>query len=440
MISVDAGTVGLIMLLGFLVALLSGLPVAFALGTVAAICTFLFWGGPGVYSLAYQAFNVMNNFVLVAIPLFIFMAMILDKAEIAKDMFTAAYEWAGPVRGGLAIGVVIICTVFAACTGIVGGAVTAMGIIALPRMLERGYDKNIAMGSILGGGTLGQLIPPSVVMILYASQTGVSVGALFAAGICAGLILSALFIAYVGIRSFFQRDLCPALPLEERVTWHKKIASIRHLILPLMLIGLVLGSIFLGIATPTEAAGVGVVGALFSAAVRRRLNWKVVQGSIIATVGICTMIGWIILGAACFSMTFIMAGGKELVGNLFLHMPGGQWAILALILFILFILGMLIDAPAIIMVTVPLFSPVIGQTGIDPLWFALLFMIMLQIGWISPPFGESLFYFKAVAPPSITLPDLYRASIPFVGLQLIGLVIFIIWPQSTLWLPHMLFK
>ncbi len=440
MIHVDPGTAGLIMLGAFLIGLISGLPVAFALGIAAVICTLLFWGAPGLYSLVYQTFDVMNSFVLVAIPLFIFMAMIVDKAGIAGDMFNAAYEWAGPARGGLAIGVVIICTILAACTGIVGGAVSAMGIIALPRMLERGYDRNIATGSILAGGTLGQLIPPSVAMILYASQSAVSVGALFAAGVCAGVILSALFITYIGVRSFFQTDLCPALPIEERVTWREKITSFRHLILPLVLIVLVLGSIFLGIATPTEAAGVGAVGALFCAIVRHRLNWKILHDSIIATVGICTMIGWIILGAACFSMTFIVAGGKELVWNLFSIMPGGSWTILALMLFILLILGMLIDAPAIIMVTVPLFSPVVGQTGIDVLWFALLFMVMLQIGWISPPFGESLFYLKGVTPSSITLTDLYKASIPFVGLQLIGLAIFVIWPESTLWLPHILFK
>ena len=263
-----------VLLFGALILFLAlGLPLAFVLGGVGVVGSYLLWGDRGLYLIATQAYASMGKFTLLAIPLFIFMSMILERAGVADDLYTLMHRWMGPVPGGLAIGTVIICTIFAAMAGISGAATVSMGIIALPAMLSRGYDKTIAMGCISGGGALGILIPPSVPMILYATLTGVSIGGLFAGGILPGLLLAALFILYIGVRCHFQPNLGPPLPVEERVSWREKFISLRAVLLPIMIIIMVLGSIYVGVCTATEASALGCVGAIISAAVYRKLNW-----------------------------------------------------------------------------------------------------------------------------------------------------------------------
>jgi tripartite ATP-independent transporter DctM subunit len=368
------------------------------------------------------------------------MAMILHKARLAEEMYDMMYKWSGPLRGGLAIGTEFICAVFAACTGIAGGTETAMGLVALPNMRKYHYDKNIALGAILTGGTLGQLIPPSILIVLYGVVTNVSVGKMFAGGLASGIVLVGLYSVYIFIRSLLDKDLCPALAPEERASWREKFVSLKNVILPLILIIMVLGSIFTGVATPTEAAGVGVAGAMISAAVRGRLNRQLIGEATVETLRVTSMIGWILVAASAFTNVFIIGGGDDFVKSILTLLPGGKWGVLVSCMLLLLILGMIVEVTAILLICAPLFSPIMVQFGFNDVWFALLFMVQMQIAYISPPFGYSLFYLYAVVPPDIKLMDLYKASLPFMGLQVIALAIFIYWPNTILWLPNLIMK
>jgi len=433
-------TMSIVMIVLLLVGILSGVPIAWVLGGVAVISTLLFLNANFLFWAVNTTIGVMSNWVLLAVPLFIFMAMVLDKSEIIADLFETAYAWSGPLRGGLAAGVVIVSTIFAACTGITAAAVVTLGIIALPIMLRHEYNKDIALGSILAGGTLGQLIPPSVLILLYGSVTPVSIGGMFAGGVATGVILSGLYLAYILIRSFINKELCPALSPEDRATWGEKFASLRIVILPLVLIITVLGSIFSGAATPTEASAVGAFGALICAAIRHKLNLKAIKDSCIATLKLCGMVGWIVIAGMYFSAVFNAVGGSGLVKGMLVLIPGGRVGSLAVMLAILFILGMLIDVSAVVIIAGPLFSPIAAELGFDPVWFGILFMVLLQMGYISPPFGMSLFYLDGVAPkPQLSMGDVYHSSWAFLGLQLIGLALFIVFPNAVLWLPHLFF-
>ena len=430
-----------VLLFGALILFLAlGLPLAFVLGGVGVVGSYLLWGDRGLYLITTQAYASMGKFTLLAIPLFIFMSMILERAGVADDLYTLMHRWMGPVPGGLAIGTVIICTIFAAMAGISGAATVSMGIIALPAMLNRGYDKTIAMGSISGGGALGILIPPSVPMILYATLTGVSIGGLFAGGILPGLLLATLFILYIGIRCHFQPALGPPLPVEERVSWREKLISLKAVLLPIMIIIMVLGSIYAGVCTATEASALGCVGAIISAVVYRKLNWTLIKESCFRTAALTALIIWILIGAYGFTAVYTGTGAHVLMEHIMMSIPGGRWAILFTMQIIFFILGCILDPVGIIMICTPVFVPVITALGFDPLWFGVLFIMNMEMGYLTPPFGFNLFYMKAIVPPGITMGDIYRAVVPFVILQGIGLIIVVIFPEIALWLPKLMVR
>jgi tripartite ATP-independent transporter DctM subunit len=430
-----------VLLFGALILLLAlGLPLAFVLGGVGVVGSYLLWGDRGLYLITTQAYASMGKFTLLAIPLFIFMAMILERAGVADDLYTLMHRWMGPVPGGLAIGTVIICTIFAAMAGISGAATVSMGIIALPAMLNRGYDKTISMGCISGGGALGILIPPSVPMILYATLTGVSIGGLFAGGIMPGLLLAALFIIYIGVRCHFQPTLGPPLPMEERVSWREKFISLRAVLLPIMIIIMVLGSIYAGVCTATEASALGCVGAIISAVVYRKLNWTLIKDACFRTAALTALIIWILIGAYGFTAVYTGTGAHVLMEHIMMSIPGGRWAILITMQIIFFILGCILDPVGIIMICTPVFVPVITALGFDPLWFGVLFIMNMEMGYLTPPFGFNLFYMKAIVPPGITMGDIYRSIVPFVILQGIGLIIVIIFPEIALWLPKLMVR
>ena len=428
-----------VLLFGALILFLAlGLPLAFVLGGVGVVGSYLLWGDRGLYLITTQAYASMGKFTLLAIPLFIFMAMILERAGVADDLYTLMHRWMGPLPGGLAIGTVIICTIFAAMSGISGAATVSMGIIALPAMLSRGYDKTIAMGCISGGGALGILIPPSVPMILYATLTGVSIGGLFAGGIMPGLLLAALFILYIGVRCHFQPNLGPPLPVEDRVSWREKFISLRAVLLPIMIIIMVLGSIYAGVCTATEASALGCVGAIISAVVYRKLNWTLIKESCFRTAALTALIIWILIGAYGFTAVYTGTGAHVLMEHIMMSIPGGRWAILITMQIIFFILGCILDPVGIIMICTPVFVPVITALGFDPLWFGVLFIMNMEMGYLTPPFGFNLFYMKAIVPKGITMTDIYRSIVPFVILQGIGLIIVIIFPEIALWLPKLM--
>ena len=418
--------------------LVLGLPLAFVLGGVSMIFIYFTWGPEAFYMVAAQTWGAMNKFTLVAVPLFIFMAMILERSGVAKSLYEMMYLWFGPVAGGLAIGTVVICAIFSAMCGISGAAVVSMGTIALPSMLERNYDKELALGCINSGGGWGILIPPSVIMILYALISGESVGRLFAGGVFPGLLLLILVSTYIAIRCFFQPRLGPALPRRERGDWRRKISALKAVILPIIIVMMVLGSIIGGVTTPTEAAAMGVLGAIISALVYRQFSWDMIKEAAIRTLRLTGMVMWILFGAYCFSAAYHGMGANQLIENLMQHIPGGPWGTIIFIQLIIFLLAMVLDPAGIMMITVPVFLPIVKAHGFDPLWFGILFVINMEIGYMTPPFGFNLFYLKGIVPPGITMGDIYRSVIPYTLVESAGLALVMIFPQIALWLPNQL--
>lgn len=426
-----------LMFSSFMVLLFSGLPLVFTLSSLGLIFTYFLWGPNALYMVTSATSGVMSEHVYVAIPLFIFMAFILQKSGVAEDLYTAMHHWAGPLRGGLAMGTVAICTLMAAMTGVVGTATATMGIIALPAMLKRGYSKDIALGCIAAGGTLGILIPPSVITIVYAQVAEESVGKMFMGSIFPGLLLSILYMIYIGVRCFLKPHLGPALPPDERVNWRKKIECLRSLILPTMLIVMVLGSIYTGMATPTEAAGVGAAGAIICAIIHRRFHWEVIKEACYTTLRLSCMIVWITIAAKIFVYTFTAVGGVNLIKETVIAMPVSRWFVLIGIMLSSVFTGMFLDEIGEILLSVPIFVPIIKSLGFNSLWFGILYLINAQMDYITPPFGYTLFYLKGVAPEGITMGDIYRSVIPFVILQVIGMALCMMFPQIILWLPSM---
>lgn len=418
--------------------LLLGLPLSFVLGGVSMIFIYFTWGPEAFYMVAAQTWGAMNKFTLVAVPLFIFMAMILERSGVARGLYEMMYLWFGPVAGGLAIGTVVICAIFSAMCGISGAAVVSMGTIALPSMLERNYDKELALGCINSGGGWGILIPPSVIMILYALISGESVGRLFAGGVFPGLMLLVLVSSYIAIRCYLQPRLGPALPREERGDWKRKITALKAVILPITIVFMVLGSIIGGVTTPTEAAAMGVLGAIISALVYRQFSWGLLKEAAMRTLRLTGMIMWILFGAYCFSAAYHGMGANQLMDNVMQHIPGGPWGTIIFIQLIIFLLAMVLDPAGIMMITVPVFLPIVKAHGFDPLWFGILFVINMEIGYMTPPFGFNLFYLKGIVPPSITMGDIYRSVIPYTLVESTGLALVMIFPQIAIWLPNKL--
>lgn len=418
--------------------LVLGLPLTFVLGGVSVLFLSFAWGPEALYLVVSRMWSSMNSFSLVAIPLFVLMAMLLEHSGVAGDLYHMMHVWWGGVRGGLAIGTVIICAIFAAMSGISGPAVVTMGTIALPHMLSRNYDKRLALGAIASGGGWGILIPPSIVMVIYALITGVSVGHLFAAGVVPGLLLMVLTSIYIGVRCYLQPELGPALPPEERVDWRTKLTALRAVLLPILIVIMVLGSILLGIATPTEAASIGVLGALISTIVYRRFSWELVRESAIRTFRLTGMVMWILFAAHAFSAAYIGLGAQRLMSELMAYIPGGAWGTIIFIQVVLFLLAMVMDPVGIMLITLPVFLPVIKQFGFDPIWFGILFIINMEIGYMTPPFGFNLFYLKAVAPKGVTMADIYRSIVPYTVVELVGLVLIMLFPGIALWLPRLL--
>lgn len=428
----------LVLVGGLLFGLITGFPMAFTLSSSAIITSFIFFGPHTLPFVATNVFGMMSNMVLIALPLFILMACLLEKSGVAEDLYAFMYQALGPVRGGLSMGTVLICAIIAAMSGVTTTGVVTMGIIALPIMLKLGYHKSIAIGPILAGGALGLLIPPSISLVVYGMVARVSIGKLFAGGIVPGLVLVGAFLTYIAIRSYLQPSYAPALPREERVPFKELIILAKGLILPIAVVGVVLGTIFAGIASPTEAAAVGVAGAMISALINRRLNWAMLNEAVIRSMGITGMIMWILFGAACFTSIFFRTGGQDLIADLLLGFENPAM-IFGFILLVLIVLGFFLDEITQVMITVPVFLPIIVQMGYDPVWFGVLFMTQVQMDYLTPPFGFTLFYLKGVAPPEVTMGDIYRSILPFVLIQLAVVILILLFPEVVMWLPNLLF-
>ena len=441
MLDIDIG-VGLLTIMFFgllVVTLFLGLPLAFALGGTAVIFTILFWGPTSLFMFPAKALGSMTSIIMVAIPLFIFMGATLARSGLADELYEMAYHWIGRLGGGLAMGTVGICAIFAAMAGASAPATVTMGIVALPSMFKRGYKSSIAVGSIAAGGALGILIPPSITMILYSLMTGVSVGHMFIGGILPGLLLTFMFMAYIGIRCLFQPDQGPAIPREERCTLRERIILLRAVILPIALVVLVLGSIYTGLATPTEAAAVGAFGALIVAAIHRKLNGQVTLEILKETVRLTTMVMWIVMGGLWFAAVYQAIGASNLMLELIEGLPFGRWGIIIIMQLTFFVLGMLMDPTGIIFICMPVYMPIILHLGFDPLWFGVVFIVNMEMAYLTPPFGMNLFYLRAVVPEKdVSMGEIYRAAFPFILVQAVGLAIVMIFPKIILWLPNMM--
>ena len=430
----------LVLFLAMIGLLFTGLPVAFALGGISVFAVILLWGPDGLFMIANSAFSTFTTDTYIAIPMFILMANCLQNSGIAEDLYNMLYKWMGGIRGGLAMGTILICTLFAAMSGGSGAATITMGLIALPSMLKRGYDKHICVGCIAAAGVLGIIIPPSIPMIILAGFGQLSVGKLFFAGVFPGLLCATLYIGYVAVRCAINPNLCPALSKEERVGWKEKIRSLYALAPPILLIFVVLGSIYSGAATPTEAAGLGAAGAMIIAFFKRQLTREVFSKMYNRTFILTAMIAWILIGATAFNTIYNFMGAFKVIKSVADNLPGGAFTVIACMLIFNFVLGCLMDDYAIITLTAPLYLPIIVSLGVDPIWFGLIFMLNLQMAYLTPPFGFNLFYMKSIVPKGISLKDIYISVVPFIGLQTVALVICIIFPQIATWLPNFMIK
>ena len=419
--------------------IMMGVPLTFVLGGLSIVFLYFHKSPIFFYLVASKMWDLMETSSLIAIPLYVFMAMVLERSGVAHDLYRMMHLWWGGLRGGLAIGTVLICTIFAAMSGISGAAVVTMGTIALPQMLNRGYDTQLALGAINSGGGWGILIPPSILMVLYALITEVSVGKLFAAGVFPGLLLFTLVSIYIGVRCWIQPNLGPALPKEERADWGEKMKALYAVLLPIMIIVMVLGAIFSGLATVTEAAAVGVLGALIASAVNRKLNWKLIQEASMRTFRLTTIITWIVFAAHAYSTAYTAMGAEAFITGMTEQIPGGKWGALAFMMFVLFLLGMVLDPVGIMLITLPVFLPLVKAHGFDPVWFGILFVVMMEISYMTPPFGFNLFYLRSVAPPEVTMKDIYWSVGPYTVVELFGLFLIIVFPGIALFLPDLLF-
>jgi tripartite ATP-independent transporter DctM subunit len=448
-LEIGIGWLTLIMFGSLLSLLMAGLPLAFVTGGLACVFLFVLGDADALNIVPSRIFPLMTNYQLSAIPLFIFMASMLERAGIISDMFDVIYKVLGGLRGGLAAATIIASTVLAAMVGVIGAAVVTMGIIALPAMLGRRYDPKIAMGSIMAGGTLGILIPPSILAILYAVVAEQSVGELFIGAVIPGLMLSGMYIAYVVLRSVANPTLGPPIPEEERISTREKIELLGLLAAPIVLIVVVLGVIFSGIATPVEAAGIGTYGAFVVAAIHRKLDWPTVREACITTLKASAMVIWIMFGATIFVGLYVLEGGQRFVQDAMAATGLGPWGILILMQVLLVVLGMFLDWIGILLLCVPIFVPIVRALGAqafgfeDPndlvLWFGVLYLVNMQMSFLSPPFGYALFYLRGVAPPEIPMGDIYKAALPFLALQIVGLTICMLYPGVITWLPNLVY-
>ncbi len=413
--------IGIIMFFVALVMLLSGFPVAFVFGGIALLFG-VFAEGPELFAfMPHRIQNIMENTVLMAVPLFIFMGIVLQKTKLAEQLLESMGKLFGSVRGGLAISTILVGGLLAASTGVVGASVVAMGLISLPVMLKYNYDKSLATGTICAAGTLGQIIPPSIILIILGDVMGIPVGDLFKAAVAPGSLLIGAYIVYILIYTWLNKDAAPAIPVDENAGTNRQqyIQALIAILPPLTLILIVLGSIFAGIATPTESSALGGVGAIVLALLYRQFSWKMLFDSSTETIKITAMVFAILLGATAFSMAFTYTGGDIIIEEALVGLPGDKIGFLILSMLVIMVLGFFIDFVEISFIIVPMLAPVADILGIAPLWFAILIAMNLQTSFLTPPFGFSLFYLKGVAPAGVKTTDIYRGVVPFIIIQVL---------------------
>ncbi len=437
-------SIGLLTILLFLAVLLvfaMGAPVGFALGGVAMLFGLLTWGPQSFNIIPPTAMNGISSFILLALPLFIFMGQILLNSGLGEAMFHAIHVLMGRIRGGLAIGVIVVCSIMGAMVGIIGAGIMTAGAVAIPPMLSRGYNKQLALGSVMAGGGLGILIPPSIPMIVFASVTNTSIGKMFAGGIIPGLIMAGMFMLYIGVRCYIQPEMGPVLQRsEDKARGREILIAVRDASLAFGLIFLVLGSILSGAATPTEAAAIGSVGAILIAVLYRRFTWQVLKKASIGSMRLTTICVWILIGATVFSNFHMLMGAGRLLRSMTLEMGLGPMGVIILMQLSMLVMGFIMDEFIIVLICAPLYTPIAVSLGFDPIWFGILMILNMEIAIQTPPYGFALFYLKGVAPPDITMMDIYKSIGPFLTIKFLVLMLCMALPDIITWLPNLLFN
>lgn len=430
-----------ILMVGTMAALMViGVPLAFVTGVVAVVFCLIFRDVNSLVIVASRTYGFVNTYVLIAVPMFILMASILERSGVARDLYNALRVWSGRLPGGVGIMTLLAAVLMAAMTGIIGGEIILLGLVALPQMLRLGYDRRLAIGIVCGGGSLGTMIPPSIVLIFYGLTANVSIGDLFLATLLPGLLLAGIYVAYVVLRCGLKPSMGPPAPVEERdMPLGEKLRMLKGVILPVMVGLLVLGSIYTGAAAVSEAAAVGVAGVILSAWLRGELNWKMLREASYQTMSTCGLLLWLTFGANSLIGVYNLLGGITFLKGMVAALPFPPLVIILIMMLILIIMGFFMDWIGIMLLTMPVFVPAIVALGYDPVWFGILFCMNMQISYLSPPFGPACFYLKGVAPPEISLDDIFRAVLPFIGLQILGMVLVILFPDIALWLPRVFY-
>jgi len=428
-----------ILILGLLIPILLGFPVFYACGGIALIVGLLSYG-PGVPQIFYgQLIGIVSNYIFLAVPLFVFMGAMIEHAGVTDRLFEALYLWMGRLRGGLATITIVIGTILAACVGIVTASVIMLGIICLPEMIKRGYNKSLATGAVCGAATLGILIPPSVMLVVYGPNAQLSVGKLFAAAFMPGFLLSGLYMLYILIRAFLVPDDAPALPPgEAKAPFGRKVKLLFTAVIPpAFLVLSVLGVIYFGVASPTEAAAVGALASIILPAAYRTLTWKAVKKAVFETISVTGVVGTMAIGAMVFVSIFLGLGGGQVVSSIILGLPLGKWGVFAMIMVIVFIMGFFMDWLGIVFILIPILAPIIPKLGFDPLWVAMMIIVNFQTSFMTPPFCPTIFVLQPILKPEwkITDGDLMRGVIPYIVLILVVLALCVAFPEIILWLP-----
>lgn len=426
---VEYGT--LLMFVMLLALLLTGMPLAFVTLLVALIFTLGWFGPPAIPLITSRVFSFVSSFVFVSVPMFVLMAALLDRSNIARDLFDAMKIFGGKLRGGVAVQTIFVAVVLAAMSGIIGGEIVLLGMLALPQMLRQGYDRRLAIGVVCAGGALGTMVPPSIVLIIYGLTANVSIGDLFTSAFVPGFMLASLYIGYVLYRSYFTTGAAPEHRAGDELPAEEKLRKLKGLILPLMVVVFVLGSMYGGIASVTEASAVGAFGVLLSTIVRGEFSIQMLRDAAMQTLRTTGMIVWIGIGASALVGVFNLMGGIKFVSGLITGISDVPIVIILFMMLILFVLGLFLDWVGIALLTMPIFVPVIMQLGYSPVWFGVVFAMNMQVSFLSPPFGPAAFYLKSVAPPDITLGEIFRSLAPFIALQVLAVGMLVAFPGIT---------
>ncbi|MEM7721424.1 MAG: TRAP transporter large permease subunit [Pseudomonadota bacterium] len=420
--------------------LILGVPVAFVSGVIAVVLAVSNFGIGGLFLIGSRTAEFVGSFELIAVPMFVLMASFMEKSGVARDLYQAFHVWAGSLRGGIGVVTVGVAVILGATTGIIGGEIVLLGLIALPQMLRLGYDKKLAIGIITAGGSLGTMIPPSIILIFYGLTAQVSISTLFLATLVPGLMLASFYVAYILFRCWMNPTLGPALSAEERdMPLSEKLKLFGGVALPVAVASGVLISIYFGFASITESAALGAFGAAVAAWIRGVMTFNLIKDVMVQALRTCGMVFWLVFGTNALIGVYNLMGGIAFAGSVLSGVSENPSIILAVMVGVFILLGFFIDWIGILFLTMPIFLPVLTDLGYDPIWFGIVFNLSMQIAYLTPPFGPACFYLKGAAPPGVTLQDIFAAQWPFIALQILALIIVILWPDLSLWLPRLVY-